>query len=136
MGQIPANSVALYRICTEKSVLGFGKYADLKVGDILKIDEEYIVWAYASLEKISFHRDILDRLGLPTIPKPGTETKVLFDWRRRRSAKYSEEERMHGAFIKKIGKKREAKAKLIRAERSTYRSRGELQAINHGHRKG
>ena len=44
MAELPQNSRALYRICTKKSVIGFGKYADLTVGDVLKIDKQYIVY--------------------------------------------------------------------------------------------
>ena len=44
--KLPEGSRALYRIMTEKSTLGFGKYADLKVGDVIKVDPSYIVFAY------------------------------------------------------------------------------------------
>lgn len=135
MIELPKNSVARYRICTEKSVLGFGKYADLTVGDILKVDEEYIVWAYATLPKISFHKSILERLGIRQIEKPGTDFRVLYAWRDDRSAQFTEEQKMHGAYIKKIGRRKEAYARLMQAKRATTFTKGQLQAINHGHKK-
>ena len=136
MAQLPPNSVAIYRICTEKSLLGFGKYEDLPVGDILKVDEEYIVWVYANCEKVSFKKEILDALGVRQIQKPGIDPDILREWKRKQSEQFTEEERKHGAYAKYWGRKRAAKANLARVERSVRRTKGELQAINHGHRKG
>lgn len=135
MAQIPTDAVARYRICTEKSLLGFGKYADLPVGDILKIDEEYIVWAYAFKEKISFKKEILERLGVREIEKPGTDESVLWDWKKKREEGYTKEQRLHGVFAKARGKKKQAIAILRRACRETSFTKGQLQANNHGHIK-
>ncbi|MBR1690578.1 MAG: hypothetical protein IJ713_07605 [Oscillibacter sp.] len=111
MSGVPAGCVVRYRICTGKSILGFGKYADLRVGDILA------------------------GLRLPSIEKPGTDPEAFYAWKRKRSEGFTEEERMHGAFIKARGKRAMAVAKLIRAEKETRFTKGQLQAINHGHRK-
>lgn len=136
MAQLPEYSRPLYRICTRKSRLGFGKYSDLyTVGDILKADPKYIVWAYTSCENISFAQDILDELNLPLIKKPGTDKDVYFDWLRSRSAQFSKEERMHGAAKKKMREKKSAIASYIRVRNSVSLSKGQLQAINHGHFK-
>lgn len=133
MSGVPAGCVVRYRICTGKSILGFGKYADLRVGDIMKVDEEYVAWVYFNKAGISFHADILAGLGLPSIEKPGTDPKAFYTWKRKRSEGFTEEERMHGAFIRARGRRAQAIAILIRAEKETRFTKGQLQAINHGH---
>lgn len=131
--KLPAGSRPLYRILTEKSPLNFGKYADFKLGDVLKINEEYVVWLYAMTPQISLHRDILERLGLPAIKKPGTDEQVLKDWKRREREKYTEKEQLHGryAMLRKI--KRQKVARLMEAKQAGSFTKGQLQAINHGH---
>lgn len=136
MAQLPANSRPLYRICTRKSRLGFGKYGDsFTVGDIIKIDPPYIVWCYTAMEQISFASDILEELGVAPIKKPGTNKDAYFEWTRARSAQFSIEERMHGAVKKKAREKSRAVGRLMAAKRSTTYTKGQLQAINHGHFK-
>ena len=136
MAQLPANARPLYRICTRKSRLGFGKYGELyTVGDILKIDPHYLVWCYTAMEQISFASDILEELGVAPIKKPGTDKDAYFEWTRARSAQYTQEERMHGAAKKKLREKSRAVANLMAAKRSTSFTKGQLQAINHGHIK-
>ena len=130
--KLPANSRPLYRILTEKSPLNFGKYGDLTLGDILKVDEEYCVWMYANMPNISFHQRILDALGLPKINKPGICPQVLYDWKEKREQQYTEEERLHGKFAKARWRKKEAVARLLEAKRKTTFTKGQLQAINHG----
>lgn len=134
--ELPANSRPLYRICTRKSRLGFGKYTDFfTVGDILKIDPAYIVWVYTACEKVSFAQDILDELGLPKIAKPGVDKDLYFTWHRERSAQFTPEERMHGAAKKKARAKQKAIGRLVAAREATSFSKGQLQAMNHGHLK-
>ncbi len=137
MADLPKNSVALYRICTRKSVLGIGKYADLPIGDILKIDPEYVVWAYAALEKISLHKEIIAELGIREIKKPGVDMEVLWEYRRKISERFTAEERMHGAAKRKSGKRAEAYARLMAAKRENQHlsTKGHLQAVNQGHIK-
>ena len=136
MANLPENSRPLYRICTRKSRLGFGKYGELyTVGDILKVDPPYLVWCYTAMEQISFTADILEELGIAPIKKPGTDKDAYFAWRRERSAQFTPEERMHGAYKKKLREKSRAVAELMAAKRSTSLTKGQLQAINHGHIK-
>lgn len=136
MAELPQNSRALYRICTKKSVIGFGKYADLTVGDVLKIDKQYIVYLYYSVPKFSLHQSILDELEMPAIPKPGTSEDALKAWNRAESAKYTAEERMHGWIKKRNRIKRNAVGRLIRAKDAERFTKGQLQAINHGRGSG
>ena len=136
MAELPNNSRALYRICTKKSVIGFGKYADLTVGDVLKIDKQYIVYLYYSVPKFSLHQSILEELEMPAIPKPGTSDDALKAWNKAESAKYTEEERFHGYLKKRARIKRNAIGKLMRAKDATRFTKGQLQAINHGRGSG
>lgn len=131
--KLPAGSRPLYRILTEKSPLNFGKYADFKLGDVLKINEEYVVWMYATMPQISLHDSILERLGLPKIKKPGIDEQVLKDWHKREREKYTEEERLHGAYALARKIKRNKVARLMEAKDATRFTKGQLQAINHGH---
>lgn len=136
MAELPNNSRALYRICTEKSRIGFGKYADLTVGDVLKIDKGYIVYLYYSAPKFSLHASILERLEMQPIAKPGTSEDELRAWRRKESAKYTAEERMHGWMKKRARIKRNAVGALMRAKEAARFTKGQLQAINHGRGSG
>ena len=131
--KLPANSRPLYRILTEKSPLNFGKYGDLTLGDVLKVDEEYCVWMYANMPNISFHQRILDALGLPKIDKPGICPQVLWDWKKKIEAEYTAEQQRNGRFAKARGKRKEAVARYLEAKRATSFTKGQLQAINHGH---
>lgn len=131
--KLPAGSRPLYRILTEKSPLNFGKYADFKLGDVLKINEEYVVWLYAMTPQISLHRDILERLGLPAIKKPGTDEQVLKDWRKRQRAQYTREQQEHGYIIKGRMLKKRKVARMLETKKATTFTKGQLQAINHGH---
>ena len=136
MAQLPANARPLYRILTRKSRLGFGKYSDLyTVEDILKINPRYIVWVYSAFDKISFAPDILEELGCRQISKPGKDEEVSREWDRARSAQYTREERFHGWQKKKARLKAHAVVRLVTATRETTYTKGQLQAINHGHTK-
>ncbi|HDZ04882.1 hypothetical protein LCGC14_0370450 [marine sediment metagenome] len=77
----------LLRTLTKKSILGFGKFADCKVGDLMKIsikEIEYLVWVYYHMSMISYHNDILIELGIIEdlqIDKPGKEMKNFYRWK-------------------------------------------------------
>ena len=139
MADLPPNSVALYRICTEKSVLGFGRYRDLTVGDIIIMDASYIAYVYYTCSKVSFHKDILDLLKLTPIEKPGKNQELFEAWKKEYYAglPFTEEERKHYFFKKKQAEKRRAAKKLERVERyeNYTTNKGWLQSINHGHTK-
>ena len=139
MADLPPNSVALYRICTEKSVLGFGRYRDLTVGDIIIMDASYIAFVYYTCSKVSFHKDILELLKLTPIEKPGKNPDLLASWKKEYSASlpFTEEERKHYFYIRKNVQKRKAAKKLERVERYENKTtnKGWLQSINHGHTK-
>lgn len=136
MAQIPKNAVAKYRGCTRKSVLGFGVAADLPVGDILKVDPDYIAWVYYNIEKVTFSQDILDELQITEkINKPGTDKKAFYRWKDAKYAHLTEEEKEHGSFARYRNQRNVALARLSRAKRETTFSKAALQANNHGHIK-
>lgn len=72
--------VTLLRKLTEKSIFGFGKYADLAVRDVLNLRHPtYIRWCYFNLDKISFMDNILDEIKIPQdyrIEKPGKNKEL------------------------------------------------------------
>lgn len=131
--KLPANSRPLYRICTKKSRLGFGKYADMTVGDVLKLQPEYIVYLYAMKPDFSLHADILAELGLRAIHKPGTDEEVLHEYRIAQREGLTDEQIMHGKYKRKLLKQRKAVGKLLAARQYTTFRKGELQSANHGH---
>ena len=133
--EIPSNAVTTLRVLTKKSRLGFGKFADLTVADILIVEPEYIVWVYATMEAISFNDEILDEYHIPKIAKPGTDERLVFKWRDICGEGMTEEQRMHGAIKRKRGAKAFAYARLCAVRSATSFSRGQLQAINHGKMK-
>lgn len=139
MSTLPPGCIVRYRICTEKSVLGFGKYADLPVGDIMKVDEEYIPWIYYNKAGVSFHARILEGYGLEPIEKPGIAPDKFKAWVRQRhreqAEQFSEEERLHGRFIRAQKIQAGKRAALARAERETRFSKRQLQQMNHGNMK-
>lgn len=132
---IPENAVTTLRVLTKKSRLGFGKFADLTVADILIVQPEYIVWVYATMEAISFKDEILDEYHIPKIAKPGTDESIVSEWRHICGEGMTEEQRMHGAVKRKRGVKASAIARLCEAKRATRFSKRQLQAINHGKMK-
>lgn len=137
MATLPENCTVLYRIMTEKSILGFGKYATFHVGDVMICDREYLVWAYATQSNVSFHDRILEELGVRKIAKPGIDWEVLHEWRKKQEEGLTEEQKFHGRCKRKRlreGKLRAALAREISA-RDKFTSKAYRQAINHGHIK-
>lgn len=140
MAELPQGARALYRILAEKSRLGFGKFSDCTVADILKIEQgEYLIWAYYNLSNISFKEDILEQLGVTRITKPGTDEGQWISYlKKRKKERYSGLDntafmrlRMHE---KSLDKKRDM-AHYIRVDRACNKSASYLQAVNHGHIK-
>lgn len=130
---LPKGTVIKYRILTEKSILGVGRYKDLTVGDVLRYDPTYIPYAYYCIEKISFCDDILDLFNCERINKPGTDEDALKRWKRDFYESMSEDDR-----LKRIAHIRK-KAKAIQNKRiatvNFYNnfSKARLTQANHGH---
>ena len=65
------------RTLTEKSTLGFGKYSDLKVGDLIVSKKHgYLIWVYYNCSMIDYNDEVLQLLHIDEewqIDKPGIE---------------------------------------------------------------
>lgn len=68
------------RKLTRKSLLKFGKYAEYRVGDLLKLcRHDYLRWVYYNSSNINFFDDILDELNITKefiIVKPGKNSEL------------------------------------------------------------
>ena len=79
--------VTLLRTLTRKSLLKFGQYQDMMVGNVIKIGQaeiEYLVWIYYNSSKINFTDDILLELKITDefkIDKPGKKPEMLKIWK-------------------------------------------------------
>lgn len=70
------------RILTDKSILGFGKYSNLKLRNIIDCDSNYLLWIYFNVSRISFHKSVIKELGIKKehfIEKPGMNIKCFDD---------------------------------------------------------
>ena len=85
------SDVVLLRTLTLKSYLGFGKWPDLSIRNILDCKgiaaNKYLVWLYYRASRISFNEEILKRLGIYDkikINKPGkiSEKELLKKFQR------------------------------------------------------
>lgn len=139
MAKLPENARVLYRICTRKSSIDFGKYAGLRVGDIINLDPSYIPFLYYNASMISFAKDILEEFEITEISKPGVSEEGWKAYKRKMwKDKYDgldEETFMHARHSEKCRVRREAKAIAIRSEIFHKESKAVLQARNHGHIK-
>lgn len=65
---------------TEKSIIGFGRYTDLSVGNLLAMKKTRdLRWIYYNCSMLSFIPDILDKIGITEgyrIEKPGTDKEM------------------------------------------------------------
>ena len=141
MAELPQGARVLYRILTEKSKLGFGKFADCTVMDLLKTEQdEYLIWVYYNSSNISFKEDILDRLGVTRIAKPGKDESLWIEYLKQRKheryAGLSNTEFMHLRNHEKAVNRKRGYAHLRKVQRSCNKSAAYMQAVNHGHIKG
>ena len=72
------------RTLTEKSILGFGKYSDMRVGEVLKMSSgtNYLRWVYYNLSMINFCDLVLYELYIHTdliIKKPGKNPDLYIE---------------------------------------------------------
>lgn len=71
------------RVLSRKSYLGFGKYKDLSIQQILNFEKAvYLRWVYYNMESISFLPDILDEIHIKDndiINKPGKDPERFLD---------------------------------------------------------
>jgi len=63
------------RTLTEKSTLGFGMFTDLKVGNLIRANPQYLIWLYFHTDWINYSEGVIKVLGLSghEIEKPGID---------------------------------------------------------------
>ena len=120
------------RKMTFKSIMGFGKYADLSVKQILDIgDDHYLRWVYYNASHINFFDDVLQAMRIPDngiIEKPGKNPDM-----RLKIDLLPRPEFHEGACISRhFAEKRLQKARLI-SEGSHNNNTEYLRLKNHGH---
>ena len=87
----------LLRTLTEKSTLGFGMFADLRVGNLMKVNPQYLVWAYFHIDWMNYSEGVMKVLNLKEheIEKPGIDYGY-FDANCRIWGCYPTSKRKHG----------------------------------------
>ena len=122
---------------TEKSIIGFGKFTDLTVQNLLDFKKTRdIRWIYFNCSMLSFKDEILEWAGITSeyrIEKPGTNKELYYKLNEYHKNK------MSGFLIlkKSCHTKRVLKSKMKdnnRVDRMRF-SKGSLQAINQGHKR-
>ena len=129
---IPQNAVTKLRILTKKSKMGFGKFSDMTVSDVLIAKKDYIPFVYYNIAPVSFSDDIIDELKMTRIPKPGTNKDVWYAYKKAVSDQFTPEQREHGRLKRYQIRKSIERAALARAISDEDVSRGALQSKNHG----
>lgn len=134
-------NVVTLRKLTTKSRLGFGKYSELTVMEVIDtFRKDYLRWVYFNVKNIDFMDDILQTLGIIEkfrIAKPGVSaekySECLKDMKQ-----FFEEHNKDSKFNKIRGAgqiceiKTKRKANLMRNKR--FEQKGNLQRINQGHK--
>lgn len=124
------------RIMTEKSIIGFGKFTDLSVQNLIDMKKtREIRWIYFNCSMLSFKDNILDWAGIINeyrIEKPGTNKELYYQLNDEKKKRMSGFEIMKkGLHTNKVLKSRMKDNK--RVDRFRF-SKSSLQAINHGHK--
>jgi len=130
------------RTLTLKSKLGFGKYHDYTVKDIIIKEVNYLVWAYFNMDMISFMDDVLDEIDIPMeyrIEKPGKNVDMFKKYKDSRRVDFnslSEEEKLE-IIKKRSHNKKQHKIYNInkRISNNFNFSKGKMQNRNHGKMK-
>jgi hypothetical protein len=123
------------RKLTRKSLLGFGKDADLTIGNMLDLQKtRYLRWVYFNCSMLTFMDDILDQIGIIEefrIEKPGKDSEKHeelnneIDLKRSGFSKFK-----HEAHHKRV---RKAEFINFRKRDSIRFSKSIMQRKNHGH---
>ena len=123
------------RTLTEKSIIGFGQYADLRVKDLISMNRTRdIRWIYYNCSMISFMPDILRWARIEEcdeIEKPGVDRelyKSVNEYIEGFQAEYQREGAAKRAE-KRIGRSKMTKRNIDKR----YFSKGSMQSRNHGH---
>jgi len=119
------------RKLTRKSILGFGKYKDSTVQNIIDYDKKYLEWVYFLNSHIDLFDDILDELGITEsfrINKPSTSEDKWNEFLYEKGKNKTGLER----YIERQKYKKGAKIRLKKSERvrANYTKQFKKPAIN------
>lgn len=124
----------MLRTLTLKSRIGFGKYSDYLVSEVIEIFDKgnYIVWCYYSLSNISFHDEILKSLGVDCrINKPGKQPELFDEFMKKfpNGYNYKELDMLTACKLKNKSKSRK-KRQLTQADKLVSFPKERLQHYN------
>jgi hypothetical protein len=127
------------RTLTLKSKLGFGKYSDLTISEIIDLNhQQYLRYCYYKFESINFTIDILETIGVikaghdNRIEKPGTNEPLFRELNEKFiSSSYKNNGRIQTDRSLRVGAKIKLKTSIER-DKIRY-SKQSLQSRNHGH---
>lgn len=130
-----SEDATLLRTLTAKSTMGFGKWGQLTVGNLIETKPDYLRWIYFNSSNINFTDDVIDGIGIPDsdkIKKPGKDSELgkkleseihkLLTWREKKNKDND---------IKAI-----QRSKLAYAERIEKLTAKRAQGVNQGHKSG
>lgn len=122
------------RTLTEKSIIGFGQYTDLRVKDLISTNRtKEIRWIYYNSSMISFMPDILRWARIEEcdeIEKPGVD-RELYKSLNEFIGGFQTEYQREGAA--KRAEKRIGRSKMTKRNiEKRYFSKGSMQSRNHG----
>jgi hypothetical protein len=126
--------VTTKRVLTLKSKLGFGKYTDLTIQEIINLGKaSYLRWVYFNYENIDFLPEILTTIQIPVeyrLAKPAKKPDVLQEVNDKADEKhkfvYSDSEEAKEKRIKVYN--------TVKKNKYGLESKASLLRKNHGHR--
>lgn len=125
----------LLRKLTRKSILGFGKYTDLRVSDMLALRRtRELRWIYYNCSKLTFMDDILDEILIHEsyrITKPGKDSDLHLEL----NAHINESpDKLRSIINNNKTKKKEKRERASKHARDRiYYSKGSMARRNQGH---
>ena len=123
------------RTMTEKSIIGFGKYTDLSVGNLLSMNKtRELRWIYFNCSFLTFMPEILEKIGITEhfkIEKPGTNKELCLEINKLADMRISGIRK----YRLSSKKKSENKAKIVQMIKrdNIYYSKANLAWKNQGH---
>lgn len=130
------------RKLTRKSVIPFGKWKGFTVQYVIERKKSALWYLYYNVEWITFTDEILEEIYIGEhrrIQKPGIDragvSRIFAEIKASKSPnKYAAANAIQKRIIEK-NEKASARKRLSRAVRDEEKTRLQLQAINHGHKK-
>lgn len=125
----------LLRTLTRKSKIGWGKFPEMTVQQIMDAGYKYeLIKLYYTIQTITYTEDILEELAIferYRIPKPGVDKEMLA---KKQYMRLDKRTNGKARFIQKANEKKRAVRRCEKVEEEVNLSKAALQAINHGHR--